>query len=155
MQGQVTFENAVATDGEALAAIRVEAMQESLERIGRFDPQRARERFLSSFSPDHTRHILLAGERVGFIVVKQEAGVVLLDHLYIKPAYQRQGVGARVLAAVFAQAGEAGCPVRVGALRESDSNRFYTRHGFILVEQAEFDNYYVFHADNSAVISKA
>jgi hypothetical protein len=57
MQGPITFENAVASDAEALAAIRVEAMRESLERIGRFDPQRARERFLSAFSPTHTRHI--------------------------------------------------------------------------------------------------
>ena len=34
-------------------------------------------------------------------------------------------------------------PTKVGALRESDSNRFYQRHGFRLVEQGEFDNYYL------------
>ncbi|WP_081012134.1 GNAT family acetyltransferase, partial [Pseudomonas syringae group genomosp. 3] len=28
-------------------------------------------------------------------------------------------------------------------LKESDSNRFYLRHGFQLVESGEFDNYYV------------
>jgi len=33
--------------------------------------------------------------------------------------------------------------LRVGALRESASNRFYTRHGFQFVESTEFDNYYV------------
>jgi hypothetical protein len=31
----------------------------------------------------------------------------------------------------------------VGALKESDSNRFYVRHGFVLESRAEFDNYYV------------
>jgi GNAT superfamily N-acetyltransferase len=149
MQGPITFENAVASDAEALAAIRVEAMRESLERIGRFDPQRARERFLSAFSPTHTRHILLAGKKVGFFVVKPEEGGLLLDHLYIKPGYQGQGVGAAVLAEVFALADRAACFVRVGALRESDSNRFYARHGFVLVNQAEFDNYYVRHAANA------
>ncbi len=149
MQGPITFENAVASDAEALAAIRVEAMRESLERIGRCDPQRARERFLSAFSPAHTRHILLAGKKAGFFVVKPEEGGLLLDHLYIKPGYQGQGVGAAVLAEVFALADRAACFVRVGALRESDSNRFYTRHGFVLVEQAEFDNYYVRHATNA------
>lgn len=30
-------------------------MRESLERIGRFDPPRARERFLSGFVPELTR----------------------------------------------------------------------------------------------------
>ncbi|HMN46874.1 MAG TPA: GNAT family N-acetyltransferase [Povalibacter sp.] len=149
MQSPVTFENAVASDAEDLAAIRVEAMRESLERIGRFDPQRARERFLSAFSPAHTRHILFAGKKVGFFVVKPEAGGLLLDHLYIKPGYQGQGVGAAVLAEVFALADRAACFVRVGALRESDSNRFYVRHGFVLVEQTEFDNYYVRHAINA------
>jgi GNAT superfamily N-acetyltransferase len=124
-------------------------MRESLERIGRFDPQRARDRFLSGFSPAHTRHILLVGKKVGFFVVKPEEGVLLLDHLYVKPGYQGQGVGAAVLAEVFAQADRSACLVRVGALRESDSNRFYMRHGFALVEKADFDNYYVRHATNA------
>jgi hypothetical protein len=34
-------------------------------------------------------------------------------------------------------------PLRVGALKESASNRFYIRHGFQFVESSEFDNYYV------------
>src|SRR5262245_43753501 len=104
MLNQVTIENAVASDAEAIAYIRVEAMLESLELIGRFDPLRARERFLSNFSPDHTRHILLAGEKVGFFVVKSENSALLLDHLYVRPGYQGQGVGAAVLAEVFDQA---------------------------------------------------
>ena len=33
--------------------------------------------------------------------------------------------------------------VRVGALKESDSNRFYLRHGFVFERAGEFDNYYV------------
>ncbi|AVB28628.1 GNAT family acetyltransferase [Pseudomonas syringae pv. syringae] len=31
----------------------------------------------------------------------------------------------------------------MSALKESDSNRFYVRHGFQLVESGEFDNYYL------------
>ena len=44
---------------------------------------------------------------------------------------------------LFAEADVHGRAIRVGALRESDSNRFYTRHGFELVERAEWDNYYL------------
>lgn len=145
MQPHVTFHVAAPSDAEELAALRIEAMRESLERIGRFDAQRARTRFLSGFSPEHTRLILLAGQRIGFFVVRSEEGL-WLDHLYIKPGHQGLGVGAIVLADVFSRADTLGCPVRVGALRESDSNRFYVRHGFVLFEQAEFDNYYVRHA---------
>ena len=149
MRSQVAFEPVVESDAEDLAVIRVEAMRESLERIGRFDPQRARDRFLSTFSPAHTRHILLGSKKVGFFVVKPEEGGLLLDHLYVRPGYQGQGIGAAVLAEVFAQADRVACLVRVGVLRESLSNRFYAQHGFALVEQTEFDNYYVRHATNA------
>lgn len=137
------FSNATPEDFEALLALRIAAMQESLERIGRFDPARARARFLAGFSPENTRHIELAGQRVGFLVTKPQTEYLLLDHLYIHPRYQNQGIGHAVLAQVISEADSQHLPVRVGALRESDSNRFYLAHGFNLVEQAEFDNYYI------------
>lgn len=124
-------------------------MRESLERIGRFDPTRARERFLSGFNPEHTRHILFENNKVGFVAVKPIESGLLLDHLYVKPEHQGKGIGAAVLCEVFAQANDVSRSVRVGALRESESNQFYARHGFVLVEQAEFDNYYVWHASNA------
>ena len=130
-------------DADALVALRIAAMRDSLERVGRFDPVRARERFLAGFEPAATRHIELANARVGFFVVKQQDGGLLLDHLYIDPRYQGQGLGRAVLAHVFAQADALALPVRVGALRGSDSNRFYLRHGFLLADTGEFDNYYI------------
>ena len=145
----VSFCAVDAADGGELAELRVAAMRESLERVGRFDPVRARERFLAGFAPQHTRHILCSGSRVGFLVVKQQGEHLLLDHLYIRPGHQGQGIGATVLAQVFAEAGASGRSVRVGALKDSDSNRFYARHGFVLVEQAEFDNYYLRPSNNA------
>lgn len=142
-QASVTFALAQISDFEELVALRIEVMRESLERIGRFDPVRARERFSAGFSPRHTRHILLGGERVGFVVVKPQGDTLLLDHLYIKPAAQGQGIGSAVLAQLFVEADAEAQQLRVGALRDSDANRFYARHGFQLVEQGEFDNYYV------------
>jgi GNAT superfamily N-acetyltransferase len=74
---------------------------------------------------------------------------LLLDHLYVRPGHQGKGIGAAVLAQVFAEADAAGLQVRVGALRGSESNRFYARHGFVQVEQGEFDNYYVRSGQNA------
>ena len=139
----VTLAPVAQDDLDALVAIRIEAMRDSLERIGRFDPVRARERFASGFSPAHTRHVVVGGERVGFIVVKPGADALLLDHLYVRPGSQARGIGAAVLALVFAEADARSLPLRVGALRGSASNRFYRRHGFLLVEQGEFDTYYL------------
>jgi predicted alpha/beta superfamily hydrolase/GNAT superfamily N-acetyltransferase len=139
----VTLAPATAGDAEALVALRIAAMRASLERIGRFDPGRARERFLAGFSPAHTRHIVVAGERVGFVVVKPWDDGLLLDHLYLQPRHQGRGIGSAVLALIFAEADGLGRRLRVGALRGSDANRFYTRHGFVAVEEGEWDVYYV------------
>ena len=145
----VTFSPADANDFEALVTLRIEAMRESLKRVGRFDPERARERFRSGFSPAHTRHIEFGCKRVGFFVVKPQANELLLDHLYVHPDYQGKGIGGAVLAQVFNEADQGGLTVRVGALRESESNRFYSERGFQLVENSEFDNYYVRSAKNA------
>ena len=129
-------------DGEALASLRVAAMRESLERIGRYDPQRARQRFLATFDPDCTWQLHHGGALAGFYVLRPQAEHLLLDHLYLDPEYQRQGLGAAVLARVFAEADAAGKSVRVGALRGSEANRFYVRHGFVPDGEEEFDLYY-------------
>ena len=130
-------------DAEELVALRIASMRDSLTRIGRYDPQRARERFLSGFVAEQTRHIEASGRRVGFVVVKPGPQALLLDHLYIHPDSQGLGIGAIVLARIIDEARQQGLPLRVGALRDSDANRFYLRHGFKLVGQEEFDNYYL------------
>jgi GNAT superfamily N-acetyltransferase len=144
MHGEsVSFEPVSSADAEELIALRIAAMRPSLERLGRFDPQRARDRFLANFDPAHTKHLVVDGQRIGFVVIRPQPGHLLLDHLYVAPGHQGKGIGTATLAAVLNQADNQKMPVRVGALRESDSNRFYARHGFELVEETEWDNYYV------------
>jgi GNAT superfamily N-acetyltransferase len=130
-------------DFEALLSLRLAAMRESLERVGRFDPQRARERLSRGFQPAHTRHILRSGELVGFVVVVPRDDGWLLDHLYIHPGAQGAGIGSWVLGQVLAEADAARAPVSVTALKHSDANRFYQRHGFELQAEGEWDWYYL------------
>ena len=129
-------------DFEELLALRLAAMRESLEHLGRFDPERSRARFRASFSPMHTRHILFDAERVGFVAVKPQAHGLLLDHFYLHPRAQGHGLGAAVLRQICADADRAGLSLSVGALRGSAANRFYERHGFVRVGQTEFDIHY-------------
>jgi GNAT superfamily N-acetyltransferase len=134
-------------DFEALFALRMSAMRESLQRLGRFDPQRARERLSRPFEPAHTRHILQAGEVVGFVVVlpmpSDQPDHLVLDQFYIAPQSQRQGVGSWVMVQVLGEADRLGLPVRVTALRLSDANTFYQHHGFELQEESEWDLHYL------------
>lgn len=139
---RLTFAPTTQTDAESLVDMRIAAMRESLERIGRFDPQRARERFLAAFEPTLCRFIEADGARAGFVLVRPQEDYWLLDHLYVLPAYQGRGIGAHVLREIFSHADTLRLPVRVGALRGSDSNRFYRRHGFAQVGEGEWDIYY-------------
>jgi GNAT superfamily N-acetyltransferase len=141
--GDITLTPVAEGDFEALLALRVEAMRPSLERLGRFDPARARERFAASFAPAHARHVCVAGRRVGFVAVRPADGGLLLDHLYLLPDVQGRGTGSAVLARVFAEADAAGLVLRVGALRDSPANGFYLRHGFEKEGEGEWDVYYV------------
>jgi GNAT superfamily N-acetyltransferase len=137
-------------DFETLLALRILAMRPSLEQLGRFDPERARARFVASFEPQHTRHICVDNLRVGFFAVKPMENDYLLDHLYLHPTMQGQGIGARVLQHIFALCGAQ--PLRVGALRGSDANRFYQAHGFVQVDEGEWDIYYRRTTPNTASV---
>ena len=139
----LTFSPTTQSDADTLVSIRIAAMRESLERVGRFDPQRARERFLASFDPALCRFIEADGIQVGFVLVRPQNDHWLLDHLYITPEHQGKGIGATVLQAIFADADAHRMSIRLGALRGSDSNRFYQRYGFVQTDEAEWDIYYV------------
>lgn len=140
---ELRYQPACEADFEALLALRIAAMRPSLEAIGRYDPELARARLRASFVPAHTHHILLDGVPIGFYALKPEADALLLDHLYLLPTQQGQGLGSQVLHAIFAEADQQGLPLRVGALRGSPANRFYLRHGFMQTAEAEWDIYYL------------
>ena len=126
----------------ALADLRVLAMKDSLMALGRFDPIRARERLLSGFESGCTWQIFQNACLVGFWVLKPQEPVWLLDHFYVLPNHQDQGIGAQVLAHLFAQADLAGKALQLGAIKGSRSNDFYLRHGFVKVGEGEWDIYY-------------
>jgi GNAT superfamily N-acetyltransferase len=135
----IEFESSFPEHLDELVRIRIEAMRDSLTHIGRFDPDRARERFVVGFNPDYTRFINMGGVRVGFVVVKPDVSSLVLDHLYIEPEFQRRGIGGRVLQSIFSTADQLGLPMFVTALRGSDSNAFYQRHGFKYIDETEWD----------------
>lgn len=134
-----TLEPVLAADFESLLALRLRAMRDSLERLGRYDERRARERLAATFDPAHTQHIVVDGRRVGFVVLKPLSHALRLDHLYIDPPAQDRGIGHQVLAAICADADERLLPVELCALKGSDANRFYLRQGFVAVGEGEWD----------------
>jgi GNAT superfamily N-acetyltransferase len=134
-----TFESVRAEDFETLLILHTAAMRPSLERVGRFDPERSRQRLRDSFYPEHTQIIVHHGDRVGFYTFRPEADYFKLNHLYILPGFQSQGLGATLLNHLIAIADTARKSIRLTALRESAANRFYQRHGFVAHSEEEWN----------------
>ena len=140
---RVSFAPCVSTDFEELLSMRIVAMRESLERLGRFCVDRARQRLERSFYPAHTEFIHLDGKRIGFHTFRPAPDGFHLEHFYIHPSEQSNGVGSHVLRLLTARADEALMPIYLGALKESPANRFYQRHGFVRSSESEWDIYYI------------
>lgn len=138
----IEFRCAISSDIETLVAIRIAAMKESLENIGRFDPQRARERLVENFRPDDTTLILHNGEVIGFYSFLQLEDTFKLEHLYVYPAHQGKGTGCIALDRIKQNARERSCSITLLALKGSKANEFYSRHGFVQYGEDTFDNLY-------------
>ena len=135
------FAPATEEDFDRLFELRIAAMRESLERIGRFDERRAFERFRSTFTPEHTRLILIAGQLAGCVAMKPEGSELLLEHFYLYPAVQGRGLGAAVLKHLLVEADKVGRPIRLSVLQKSDAERFSRRFGFVETSQDDSDIY--------------
>jgi len=151
-QVQFEIEAAVAADADRLAAIRVEAMRPSLEAVGRFDPVRARDRFLDCFRAADTKIIHAKDGVAGFFVVRRYANHLYLDHLYVALAYQGNGIGRRVIDDLKGEARSAALPIRLMALNNSPANEFYLSCGFEVVSKDALDTLYAWTPDRRSFV---
>ena len=127
-------------DFDELLALRIATMRESLERIGRFDSQRAAERFRATFRPVDTRRIVVDGANAGCVGFWAEpVDAMRVEHFYLSAPFQGRGLGGAVLARLLSEALHSVRLFRVSALRDSDANRFYLRHGFVKISEDEWD----------------
>ena len=88
---------AVDSDAQWIAELRALVMRPDLERLGRFDPVRVRQRFLSAFDPVVTQVVLLSGQEAGSIAVRPDQGSLWIEHFYLRADCQGKGIGSLVL----------------------------------------------------------
>lgn len=137
-----TFVPAADNDFERLLLIRHAAMRPSLEKVGRWHPNRARARFRAAFTPGETRLILVGDALAGCVALRPAGDALELDQFYLDPAHQGGGLGSAVLRALLAEADAAGKPVVLTVLQESGAIRLYERHGFVRTGAEDWDLFY-------------
>ncbi|MEU2658485.1 GNAT family N-acetyltransferase [Streptomyces sp. NPDC007325] len=122
-----------AEDVEAVAELRAVVMRPDLERLGRYDPHRVRQRLRDGFSPAYTSIVETRdGALAGCVTLRPDSGGdgLHLEHFYLAPDLQGGGLGTAVLARLLARADAADAVVRLAVLRGSAARRLYERAGF-------------------------
>ena len=133
---------AAEADFERLLLIRHASMRPSLERVGRWHPDRARQRFRAAFTPGETRLILVGDVLAGCVALKPHGDALELVQFYLDPRFQGGGLGSAVLHHLLAEADESCKPVVLTVLRDSGAIRFYERHGFVQTGAEDWDLFY-------------
>ncbi|MEU3737880.1 GNAT family N-acetyltransferase [Streptomyces sp. NPDC032198] len=127
-------------DVEPMAELRATVLRPDLERLGRFDEDRVRQRFRNSFSPPHTSVIVADGALAGCVTLRPAEDCQWLEHFYLDPALQGRGLGSAVLRTLLDRTDAAGDLVRLNVLRGSAARRLYERHGFSVVDAEDAED---------------
>ncbi len=134
---------AVAADVDKLAELRAVVMRPDLERLGRYDEHRVRQRLRDSFSTQYTSVIEIDGDLAGCITVRPADGGLLLEHFYLALEHQGRGLGSAVLGRTLARSDAEGLAVRLNVLQGSAAQRLYERHGFVVEREDPVDVFMV------------
>ncbi|RZT12779.1 putative N-acetyltransferase YhbS [Kribbella sp. VKM Ac-2569] len=132
---------ATANDLEELVELRAVAMRPDLERLGRYDDHRVRQRLRDAYTPEHTRIIEVDGEFAGSISIRPAEDRHWLEHFYLAPHHQGRGLGSAVLRSVLDEAGAA--TVALNVLQGSPARKLYERHGFVTETEDPVDVFMV------------
>jgi GNAT superfamily N-acetyltransferase len=134
---------ATAADTEAVAELRAVVMRPDLERLGRYDPHRVRQRLRDAFAPEHTRIIEVGGAFAGCVALRPAGDCHWLEHFYLAPHLQGAGIGTAVLRSLLERCDRDGVPVRLDVLQGSPARRLYERHGFTVESEDPVDVFMV------------
>ncbi len=126
-----------------MAELRAVVLRADLERLGRYDEHRVRQRLRDGFNPAHTWVIEVGGEFAGCVALRDAEDGRWLEHFYLAPHVQGCGIGSGVLRRLLEQSDRDGVPVRLNVLQGSPARRLYERHGFVLETEDPVDVFMV------------
>ncbi|AWT47415.1 MULTISPECIES: GNAT family N-acetyltransferase [Streptomyces] len=134
---------ATPADVEPVAELRAVVMRPDLERLGRYDEHRVRQRLRDAFDPAHTWVIEADGAFAGCVALRPAEDAHWLEHLYLAPHLQGSGIGTAVLRTLLARCDREGLRVRLNVLRGSPARRLYERLGFTVETEDPVDVFMV------------
>jgi GNAT superfamily N-acetyltransferase len=134
---------ATPADVEVIAELRAVVMRPDLERLGRFDEHRVRQRFRDAFIARHLSIIEAEDRFAGCVALRPAEDGHWLEHFFIAPELQGLGLGSAVLRGLLARTDADGELVRLNVLQGSAARRLYERHGFSVESEDSVDVFMV------------
>ncbi|WP_214409074.1 GNAT family N-acetyltransferase [Sphaerisporangium fuscum] len=131
------------TDVEAVAELRAVVLRADLERLGRYDEHRVRQRLRDGFGAAHTWVIEVGGAVAGCVALRPAEDTYWLEHFYLDPGSQGRGIGSAVLGRLLERCDREDAVVRLQVLQGSSARRLYERHGFTVETEDEVDVFMV------------
>ncbi|WP_326679103.1 GNAT family N-acetyltransferase [Streptomyces sp. NBC_01237] len=138
-------------DVEPIAELRALVMRPDLERLGRYDEHRVRQRLRDVYAPEHTSVILVDGALAGCVTLRPVPDATTggaadgwwLENFYLSPTLQGRGIGTGVLRSLLERADRERVTVRLDVLQGSAARALYERHGFVEERQDPIDVFMV------------
>ncbi|WP_180685690.1 GNAT family N-acetyltransferase [Streptomyces gossypiisoli] len=130
-------------DVEAVAELRAVVLRGDLERLGRYDERRVRQRLRDGFVPEHTWVIEVGGTFAGCVSLRPTEDAHWLEHFYLAPHLQGAGIGGAVLRTLLQRCDRDGVLLRLNVLQGSPARRLYERHGFAVESEDPVDVFMV------------
>ena len=120
-------------DADELATLHRAAMNGAMPWLADLHTPEDDRRFLSEVVlQDEVWVADVAGQPVGFVALGSRAGATFLQHLYVHPEHQRDGIGSKLMAHAKAQRPNG---FRLWVFQRNEgARRFYEKHGLRLVE---------------------
>ncbi|WP_133910936.1 GNAT family N-acetyltransferase [Streptomyces sp. NBC_00582] len=134
---------ATEVDVEAVAEVRAAALRGDLERLGRYDEHRVRQRLRDGWVPGNTLVVEEGGAVVGCVALRPAEDGHWLEHFYLAPRAQGRGIGTALLRELLETADREGWRVRLNVLQGSAARRLYERHGFVFEKEDAVDVFLV------------
>ncbi len=129
--------SATGEDAEFAVQTEAETMHSyAIATWGEWRAAEARQRTVENILAGRTQVIERDGIPVGLLRVERGADFIDLKQIFIRPAFQRQGIGAEVLHRLISEAKGAGVPLRLRVLRVNPAQHLYRRLGFTVLRES-------------------
>lgn len=104
------------------------------ERLFGWDAISEDERFAREFRVAEAQIIEIGGNAIGWLQIEEAEGILRLKQICIDRAFQRRGIGTKLLRELLASADARRLPVELTVARINPAVGLYTRLGFIVID---------------------